>query len=83
MQRVRLPLNNMRVDGALLFRLRTGAGITQAVVAERARISDHWYRRIERHGQQPSLPVAQSIAEALGCRLRDFCAPVLDHDVAA
>lgn len=73
MQRVRLPLDNMRVDGSLLFRLRTGAGITQTVVAERAMISEQWYRRIERHAQQPSLPVAQAIAEALGCQLADFC----------
>lgn len=73
MQRVRLPLHNMRVDGTRLFHIRTGAGITQAAVAERAKISGYWYRRIEKHGQQPSLPVAQSIAEALGCDLEDFC----------
>lgn len=76
MQRVRLPLENLRVDGAKLFRIRTGAGITQASVAERAKISDHWYRRIERWGQQPSRPVAESIAEALGCALNDFCDPI-------
>lgn len=73
MQRVRLPLDNLRVDGALLFRLRTSAGITQKAVAERAEISEHWYRLIERHGRQPSKPVARDIALAIGCKLTDFC----------
>lgn len=78
MQRVRLPLTDMRVDGERLFHLRTSAGITQAAVAERAMISEQWYRRIERHGQQPSLPVARDIADALGCDLTDFCTPVVE-----
>lgn len=73
MQRVRLPLEGLRVDGDLLFRLRTSRGITQATVAERAQISDRWYRCIERLGQQPSRPVAEAIAEALGVQLAEFC----------
>ena len=78
MQRVRLPLalEGLRVDGDRLFRLRTGKGITQLVVAERAEISERWDRCIERLGQQPSRPVAESIAAALDCELSDFCSTV-------
>lgn len=73
MHRVRLPLEGLHFDGELLFRMRTSAGITQKVLAERSEISEHWLRKIERHGRQPSRPVAQSLADALGCTIEDFC----------
>lgn len=72
MQRLRVPLDEMQVVGASIKALRIRAGLTQKTVAERARISAYWYRQIERNGQQPSLPVAQDIAAALGCSLNDF-----------
>lgn len=73
MQRVRVPLEGIQVDGELLKSLRTERGITQKTLAERSQISEHWLRRIEIHGQQPSKPVVESIAEGLGCTISDFC----------
>lgn len=80
MQRVRLPLVGLTVEAPTLFKLRTAAGITQNAVAQRAKISDYWYRLIEQGRKQPSRPVAEAIAEAIGCRLTDFC--VSTEDVA-
>lgn len=82
MQRVRLPLEGLTVDGGLLFRIRTSAGITQSLVCQRAQISEQWYRQIEHGDKQPSQPVAVSIAEALGCKLADFCAPTVQQNAA-
>lgn len=82
MQRVRDPLIGVRLDGDLLRALRIQAELTQETVAERARISEHWYRRIEKHHKQPSRLVAEDIAEALGVTLGAFCVPV-DDDRAA
>lgn len=65
----------MHVEAALLKGLRINAEITQRSVAERAKISEQWYRQIERDNVQPSLPVARDIAAALGCDLKDFCMP--------
>lgn len=72
MQRLRVPLDDLRVVGGTLRALRIEAGLTQQAVAERARISAYWYRKIEKHGQQPSRPVAEDIAAALGCTLNDI-----------
>lgn len=69
MQRVRLPLVDQQIDPERLFRIRTGLGITQREVAERAKISDYWYRQIEHGTKHPSRPVAESIAESLGVSL--------------
>lgn len=69
MQRVRLPLVDQQIDPEQLFRARTSRGITQREVAERAKISDYWYRQIEHGTKQPSRPVADSIAAALGVSL--------------
>jgi transcriptional regulator with XRE-family HTH domain len=74
MQRTRGPvLRGLEVDGARLFHLRTSKGLSQRTVAARANITEVWYRRIERRGQQPSRSVAEDIARALGCDLTDFC----------
>jgi transcriptional regulator with XRE-family HTH domain len=82
MQRVRLPLTGRRIDPSRLFHLRTSAGITQKEVAERAEISDYWYRLIEHGTRVPSLPVAESIASALGVSLDDICAILPLEDAA-
>ncbi|MFC5996899.1 helix-turn-helix transcriptional regulator [Pseudonocardia hispaniensis] len=75
MQRLRVPLDSIEVDGATLKSLRIAADLSQEALAERAMISAYWYRQIEKNGQQPSLPVAQDLAAALGCRLSDFTVP--------
>lgn len=83
MQRVRLPLTGLRVNCHALFGLRTSAGITQRLLAERSKISEHWYRVIEHGVRQPSQPVAQSIADALGCKIEDFCDAYVDKAAEA
>jgi transcriptional regulator with XRE-family HTH domain len=83
MQRVRLPLTDRRIDPSQLFRLRTSAGITQREVAERAQISDYWYRLIEHGTRDPSRPVAESIAKALGVSLDAITEPVVQQRDAA
>lgn len=75
MHRVRDPLVGQHVDHEVLRRLRLDAQITQSEIAERARISEHWYRRIENGYKQPSLPTARDIAKALGVTLDAICAP--------
>lgn len=82
MQRVRLPLEDARIDPACLFRVRTSAGITQKTVAERARISEYWYRLIEKGHRAPSRPVAVDIAAALGVSLDTITVPVREEDAA-
>lgn len=56
--------------------------MTQVTVAQLADISDQWYRCIERRGRQPSLPVVQAIAAAIGCEIADFCFPVTSQVAA-
>ncbi len=75
MQRVRDPLVGQRVDAERLRRARLDAGITQAAIAERAMISDNWYRQIEHGDVQPSRPVLVSIAAALGITTGSLCIP--------
>lgn len=83
MQRVRLPLTDRRIDHERLYHLRTSAGITQRAIAERAQISENWYRQVEHGTQHPSRPVAESIASALGVSLDDFSEPVIEQRDAA
>lgn len=65
-----------------LYRIRTSAGITQAQVAQRAEISEYWYRLIEKGRRDPSRPVAESIAKALGVSLDAITVPTRRKDAA-
>lgn len=82
MQRVRLPLADRCIVPARLYRIRTTAGITQRAVAERAQISEYWYRLIEQGRRDPSRPVAESIATALGVSLDAITDPIRRQDAA-
>jgi transcriptional regulator with XRE-family HTH domain len=52
--------------GALALRLRSDGGWTQAMIAERAGITEQYLRRIERGTENPSLTTLIALARALG-----------------
>lgn len=58
-----------------LRRLRRGAGLTQATLAEQIGTSRTGYQRIERGGAEPPVATLVRIAEVLGVRLADLLSP--------
>lgn len=52
---------------AALRRQRTDAGMTQAALAEAARLTENYVRALEAGRRAPSLDGIEQLAEALGC----------------
>lgn len=60
-----------RTTGARIRALRIAAGISQRELAERVECSHTQIARYEQ-GAEPTFPVAQRLAVALGCSLDDL-----------
>jgi transcriptional regulator with XRE-family HTH domain len=52
--------------GEVVVRLRSAGGWTQALIAEKAGITEQYLRRIERGSENPSLTTLMALAGALG-----------------
>lgn len=60
--------------GERIRHIREEKGLTQAVVAEQAAISQAMLSQIERGTKNPSLQVAKEISNIIGCSLDDLIA---------
>lgn len=58
--------------GTRIYRFRKQRGLTQAALAEKARISNEFMSSVERGAKLPSLPTLQAIAHALRVNLKDL-----------
>lgn len=63
-----------RALGKRIYLFRKQNKLTQAALAERAKISDEFMSGIERGSKLPSLPTLQKIAKALGVNIKDLFA---------
>ena len=59
--------------GQNVSRLRSGARLTQEVLAERANISVRYLQFVEAGRYNPTVKVAALIRKALGCSWDDLC----------
>jgi transcriptional regulator with XRE-family HTH domain len=62
--------------GKNVRRLRTSAGVTQEVLAEKTGLSSVYISEIERGRRNPSILVMAEIAHALGADVRELLKPV-------
>ena len=58
--------------GRRIYEFRKQSKLTQAALAERARISNEFMSAVERGAKLPSLPVLERIATALRVEIRDL-----------
>jgi len=58
--------------GRRIYDFRKQSGLTQAALAERAKISNEFMSAVERGAKLPSLPVLERIAAGLRVELKDL-----------
>jgi len=58
--------------GKRIYLFRKRNGLTQAALAERAKISNEFMSGIERGAKLPSLPTLERVAKVLGVGLKDL-----------
>jgi transcriptional regulator with XRE-family HTH domain len=58
--------------GRRIYDFRKQSGLTQAALAERAKINNEFMRAVERGAKLPSLPVLERIAAGLKVEIKDL-----------
>jgi len=61
-----------RLLGKRIYLFRKQNGLTQAGLAEKAKISNEFMSSIERGARLPSLPTLERVARVLGVKLKDL-----------